>query len=108
MLDHAEVRSTLLSELDTMLKRHKVLGDHLTNKDRTVPQDWSEQATFRENDEVLERLDDQAVSEIRQIRAALNRLDKGTYGVCGRCGEDIPEGRLKALPFALTCTGCAE
>ena len=32
-------------------------------------------------------------SVIGQITAALNRLDAGTYGVCVRCGRDIPSAK---------------
>jgi DnaK suppressor protein len=39
---------------------------------------------------------------------ALRRLEAGTFGVCAACGDDIPEARLRALPFAVRCTGCEE
>lgn len=62
---------------------------------------------MRENDEVLERLDDSAVREIAEIRAALERLTAGRYGVCEECGEPIGEQRLAALPYASRCIDCA-
>ena len=34
------------------------------------------------------------------IDQALLRIDEGSYGVCARCGKDIPERRLDALPTA--------
>ena len=36
-----------------------------------------------------------------QINQALSRLDEGAYGYCLECGEEIPELRLRALPFAI-------
>ena len=36
-----------------------------------------------------------------QINQALSRLDEGAYGYCLECGEEIPERRLRALPFAI-------
>ena len=42
----------------------------------------------------------------RQIEAALQRLDAGTYGVCERCGQPIPPRRLEALPYATLCVAC--
>jgi DnaK suppressor protein len=45
---------------------------------------------------------------LRQIDAALRRLDAGSYGVCTDCGAEIAEARLKALPFALVCRDCQE
>ena len=43
---------------------------------------------------------------LRQIDEAIQRLDEGTYGVCGDCDESISEARLKALPFATSCRDC--
>ena len=43
-----------------------------------------------------------------KIDEALRKLDEGTYGICEDCGEDINEGRLKVLPFAIYCVECQE
>ncbi|MBL8227101.1 MAG: TraR/DksA C4-type zinc finger protein [Bryobacterales bacterium] len=45
---------------------------------------------------------------LRQIRAALARIDAGTYGVCLECEEPVPEKRLNALPWAPHCIECQE
>ena len=39
---------------------------------------------------------------------ALRRMSDGTYGVCDRCGSDIPLGRLRALPHARYCAPCQQ
>jgi RNA polymerase-binding transcription factor DksA len=49
----------------------------------------------------------QAESHLREVEAALERLDAGTYGTCERCGRPVPEARLEARPTARTCVGCA-
>lgn len=41
------------------------------------------------------------------VRAALQRLDDGTYGRCERCGREIAPARLVALPWARHCLACA-
>jgi RNA polymerase-binding transcription factor DksA len=46
------------------------------------------------------------VSTIRQIKAALNRIECGAYGVCERCEDDISRARLEAIPFATKCARC--
>jgi DnaK suppressor protein len=43
-----------------------------------------------------------------QIDEAIRRLEAGTYGTCGNCGQEIAEARLKALPFAALCRDCQE
>jgi DnaK suppressor protein len=42
----------------------------------------------------------------RRIEDALARLDANTYGNCLACGNEIAEGRLRALPFAARCQAC--
>ncbi|MGE3316246.1 MAG: TraR/DksA family transcriptional regulator [Planctomycetaceae bacterium] len=49
-----------------------------------------------------------------EIRAALDRIEAGTFGLCERCVEEgktvskslIPKLRLKAIPYARNCVGC--
>ena len=41
-------------------------------------------------------------------RAALARLDAGTYGRCERCGGPISPARLQAIPYTPVCIGCAQ
>jgi DnaK suppressor protein len=45
---------------------------------------------------------------LKQIDNALARLERGDYGTCVECGEDIAEKRLRALPFAVRCKNCEE
>jgi RNA polymerase-binding transcription factor DksA len=42
-----------------------------------------------------------------EVAAALGRIERGTFGRCEGCGEAIPGGRLRALPYARYCVGCA-
>jgi DnaK suppressor protein len=44
---------------------------------------------------------------LADIAAALDRVDHGTFGQCEECGKEIPEARLRALPYARYCVECA-
>jgi len=44
--------------------------------------------------------------ELREIDAALERLEKGTFGTCERCKEAIPRSRLKIIPTPKLCIEC--
>lgn len=70
--------------------------------------DWSEQASERENDEVLESLGNSSEQELSMIKFALMRIDEGNYFRCAECGDDIPLARLDLLPFTAHCVNCAE
>jgi RNA polymerase-binding transcription factor DksA len=44
---------------------------------------------------------------LEEVCAALARLEDGTVGSCTECGREIPEERLRALPYARHCIDCA-
>ena len=44
----------------------------------------------------------------RQVSDALDRLDRGIYGRCIRCGHVIASNRLAALPWVNLCAECQE
>lgn len=70
--------------------------------------DWEELATEREGDEVLEATGNAGLAEITRIRAALRRIEDGSYGRCVRCGESITQARLDVLPWTPLCRSCAQ
>jgi len=45
---------------------------------------------------------------LEAVRTALDRLDNGTFGRCADCGQELPEGRLTAMPYATRCIACEE
>ena len=45
-------------------------------------------------------------SALRDIDNALERISKGTYGICKYCKQEIGEKRLMARPVANTCIAC--
>ena len=45
---------------------------------------------------------------LRNVRAALRRIDEGSFGVCLHCEEDISPKRLNAVPWAGYCIQCQE
>jgi DnaK suppressor protein len=45
---------------------------------------------------------------LREVEAAIRRIEQGTYGVCHECEEPISPKRLDALPWAKYCVKCQE
>jgi RNA polymerase-binding transcription factor DksA len=41
---------------------------------------------------------------LKQVRAALQRIQDGTYGVCIDCGRRIEPARLEAVPWTRTAS----
>jgi DnaK suppressor protein len=50
----------------------------------------------------------QSVRHVREIDAAIERMDEGTYGLCAVCHGPIKLGRLQVRPQAPLCITCAE
>ena len=75
-------------ELDTSIGR-------LSRMDALQSQEMAKELRRRQQD------------ELRSIKAALKRIEKGWYGKCGLCQKPIAEERLEALPDVLTCVDCA-
>lgn len=43
---------------------------------------------------------------LQDVLAALNEMEKGTYGICQNCQQEIDPERLKINPSARTCIKC--
>jgi DnaK suppressor protein len=56
---------------------------------------------------VIRKLDSDSAL-LRQMRAALVRLEEGTFGICLECEEELPARRLQVLPWAARCVSCQE
>jgi len=51
---------------------------------------------------------DREYSQLQNARAALLRIQEGTFGACEHCDEDIHPKRLVAVPWAAFCIRCQE
>ena len=69
------------------------------------PLDTTQRALERE---MATRSLDRNATLVRQIRAAIDRVDQGGYGVCLDCEEPISHKRLKAVPWAALCIQCQQ
>ena len=51
---------------------------------------------------------DREFNQLRNARAALSRIQEGSFGTCQQCDEDINPKRLAAVPWATFCIRCQE
>ena len=94
----------------------KILTEQLRQQSEAARGNQSDALEFATNDDGVKDVADQSVKDVSQeieyrlserasqvvadIDQALLRIDEGSYGVCARCGRDIPERRLDAVPTA--------
>lgn len=51
-------------------------------------------------------LEDNIKDMLDQVNLALGRVEAGKYGNCTRCGQEIDNARLRAIPSADLCIDC--
>ncbi len=51
-------------------------------------------------------LEKQIRDHLVEVEHALQKFEKGTYGLCDSCGQSIAPDRLEALPQAGLCVNC--
>ena len=103
MTDLSSVKAGLETRLAELTARASRIEADLSEP---LSADFAEQATEREDDDALEGQDALLGREIVAIKAALTRIDEGSYGECTRCGEPVGEKRLEAYPEAALCISC--
>jgi RNA polymerase-binding transcription factor DksA len=50
---------------------------------------------------------EQSRERMESVERALSRSDRGLYGVCTQCGQEIHPDRLAVLPDTKLCIRCA-
>lgn len=105
MLDLDHFKQQLLQRKAELTNRIDAIDKDIKHED--ITSNWTEQATERENDEVLESLGVASEDELLKINNALKRIESGDYFTCSVCGKEIPAERLDLLPFSTTCVNCA-
>jgi RNA polymerase-binding protein DksA len=97
----------LEAELDEIERRTA----HIDESDRATELSSYEDHPADLASETFEREKDLAIGEsvehlLHKVISALEKIDRGTYGLCDACGRPIKKARLKALPFATLCLDC--
>ncbi|MDR3175253.1 MAG: RNA polymerase-binding protein DksA [Desulfovibrio sp.] len=68
--------------------------------------DPADRATMEADRTFTLRIRDRERKLIKKIKAALQRMDDGIFGVCEECGDEIGVPRLKARPVTKLCINC--
>src|SRR5271154_6246728 len=95
------VLETRLSELSYALRNREDIAIEKT------PDALDEVQHAAERELAIRNLDRES-HLLRNVRAALRRIDEGTFSVCLHCEEDISPKRLAAVPWTPFCIQCQE
>ena len=69
-------------------------------------EDEGDLATISHDRDLLYNIHEGGFARLRCIQEAIQAIDRGQYGECTRCGKDINEKRLNAVPWASMCIHC--
>ncbi len=70
--------------------------------------DEGDLATISHERELLHSLHESDLARLKFVRQAMKAIDGRQYGECTRCGEDINQKRLDAVPWTTMCLRCQE
>lgn len=99
-------RKRLLTMREDILNKAKKLKEDSFNLGTDGIQDMADAASNTYNADILMSISDNDLKILKDIDNSLDKLNKGTYGVCEDCEEKISEKRLEANPVARYCITC--
>lgn len=73
-----------------------------------VVADIADEATRNNTSLLRQNLGEQDWEKFKLVEEALERIEAGDYGICGKCEKLIPEARLKVVPYAQYCVACKD
>ncbi len=98
-------RHKLQDMLNEIQEKGKSTLENLSGSDQT-PADLADRASQESDQFFTLRLRDRDRKLVNKIKAALERIEDGTYGICESCGQEISIPRLKARPVTTLCIEC--
>ena len=97
-----EERARVQSAIDHLHSVHPgSMGDEVDES--SLDNHLAETASVTIDREIDYTVEENELRVLTAIDAALARIDDGTYGRCERCGRQIEEERLQAIPYATLC-----
>ena len=107
-----KVISTEIGGVRETLERKAIeLARELQNRDGIAIEksaDQMDEIQYASERELAIRNVDRESQLLRQVKAALRRIQDGSFGTCAECESAISPRRLVALPWALLCIQCQE
>ena len=90
----------------------EIVGDvekaHHNKKSNDVEQmaDISDDAARSYGKKLQGDLEEQEWVKLKQVEAALKKVEDGEYGICEQCEQEILETRLEIMPYTEFCIQC--
>jgi DnaK suppressor protein len=96
----------LLKMREDILNKAKKLKEDSYSLGTDGIQDMADAASNTYTADILMSISDNDLRLLKDIDNTLDKMEKGTYGICEECEEKINEKRLEANPVARYCITC--
>jgi len=116
------MQKKIIKELKERLEKEKLSLkkdlESFAKEDKNIKYNWDTRYPNRENEDMGEEADEVQEYEnllslehnlearLKDVDLALEKIGKGEYGICEKCGNNIEEKRLLAYPEAKLCIKC--
>jgi DnaK suppressor protein len=101
-------REALTKKRDEIIESGGIKPIQASMENNTRQGDMADQASGNNEVHIALKLKQTDAKILQAIEEALQRLEKGTYGMCRDCGEPIAPARLNAIPWTRVCIACKE
>lgn len=85
----------------------RTTGGEASGNLSNAPLHLADLGTDNYEEEVAMSLLENGGQRLEEINAALERINRGTFGQCENCNRDIGRERLDAVPYTRLCIDCA-
>lgn len=99
-----EIKKKLISQKEALLAEAGEALNELPGQ--TAFPDLGDQATAEIDRNFMLKLRGRERKLLKKIEDAIEMIDKGVFGICDRCGEEINIKRLEARPVTTMCIDC--
>ena len=101
-----EERSTHVMQAESLKEEADALAAEMEPGESEFGEEGGEGGNLSIERELDLVLSAQAKAAVEEIERALAKIEAGTYGLCEKCGREIPKARLRVLPHAPLCVAC--
>ena len=107
-MDENQFKDALLRKRGELVGSGGIKPLQASMENNTRQGDMADQASGNNEVHIQLKLKATDAKILQAIEEALYRMEKGTYGVCKDCGEEIAPARLNAIPWTRSCITCKE
>ena len=99
-----EIKKDLVAHREALLNEAENALNELPEK--TIFPDVGDQASAETERSFMLRLRGRERRLLKKIDDSLEKIDRGVYGICEKCGNEIDIRRLEARPVTTFCIEC--